>query len=144
MQRREFVQRLPTVASGVLAGVAGLSLGGCGGVPYVTPRLRPGGVAISASLLEEEGAAFLQSPAMERPIYVRRDRSGQVVALLASCTHRGCQPEPVGDRLVCPCHGSEFSLHGDVLEGPAERSLTRYEVTREGDEVVIWLERRKG
>lgn len=145
MQRRDFVQRLPAVASGVLAGVAGLSLAGCGGIPYVTPRPHPGGgLAVLASLLDEEGGTFLQSPAMERPIFVRRDRSGQVIALLASCTHRGCQPEPVGDRLVCPCHGSEFSLHGDVLQGPAERSLTRYEVTREGEEVVIWLERRRG
>jgi len=144
MQRREFVQRLPAVASGVVAGVASLSLGGCGGIPYVTARPRPGGLAIVASLLDEEGAVFLQSPAMTRPIYVHREVSGQVVAVLASCTHRGCQPEPVGDRLVCPCHGSEFSLHGDVLQGPAERSLTRYEVTREGEEVVIWLERRRG
>jgi len=64
------------------------------------------------------------------------------VALLARCTHRGCQPEPVGDRLVCPCHGSEFDLRGSVLEGPADRPLTRYDVAVDGDDLVILTDRR--
>jgi len=144
MKRRDFVQCLPAVASGLMVGTASLSLGACTGVPYITPRPRPGGLAVSGSVLDEQGAAFIQSPGMERPIYLHRDPSGKTVAVLASCTHRGCQPRPSGDRLVCPCHGSEFSLNGDVVEGPAERSLIRYEVTQEEDEVVIWLERRAG
>jgi Rieske Fe-S protein len=45
----------------------------------------------------------------------------------------------VGDRLVCPCHGSEYDLLGRVLEGPAERPLTRFPVSVEGDDLVIVL-----
>jgi cytochrome b6-f complex iron-sulfur subunit len=77
---------------------------------------------------------------MERPVYVRRLPSGELVAVLASCTHQGCQPEPVGDRLACPCHGSEFAFDGTVLEGPAERPLTRYPVSIEGDDIVVRLD----
>ncbi len=142
MLRRDFVRRLPVVTTGVVAGLSALSLTACAGIPYVVPRVRPGGLVVSAAALAESGEVFLQSPDMERPVYVRRDGSGEIVALLASCTHRGCQPEPVGDRLVCPCHGSEFSLTGSVLVGPADRSLTRYDVSEQGEEVIVWLERR--
>jgi Rieske Fe-S protein len=91
-------------------------------------------------VLDDGGQAFVQGPGMERPIYVRRLASGELVALLASCTHQGCQPEPVADRLICPCHGSEFSLEGAVLQGPAERPLTRYPAAVEGEDVVVRLD----
>ena len=142
MLRRDFVRRLPVVTTGLVTGVSTLSLTACAGIPYVVPRILPGGLVVSAATLVESGEVFLQSPGMERPVYMRRDGSGEIVALLASCTHRGCQPEPVGDRLVCPCHGSEFSLTGSVLVGPAARPLMRYEVSEQGEEVIVWLEPR--
>jgi cytochrome b6-f complex iron-sulfur subunit len=140
MRRRDFVQRLPVVASGMLLGAGTVSLAGCAGAAYVLPRAAPGRLVIGRSELGEEGHAFLQGPGMERPVYVRRLASGELVAVLASCTHQGCQPEPVGDRLVCPCHGSEFAFDGSVLEGPAERPLTRYAVSVEGEDIVVRLD----
>jgi nitrite reductase/ring-hydroxylating ferredoxin subunit len=132
MLRRDFV----------LIGVSALAASGCAGARYLAPRLNPGRLSIPSAELAPGAAAFLQTPEMPRPIFVRRDGSGQVVAVLASCTHQGCQPEPVGERLVCPCHGSEFTLEGAVLQGPAERPLQRYEATEENGEVVVWLEPR--
>jgi len=144
MKRRDFVQKLPVVASGVFAGATSLSLGACAGVPYVTPTTRPGGLAVDAETLERSGVAFLSAPDLPRPIFLRLGEDGEAIALLASCTHRGCQPEPVGDRLVCPCHGSEFDLGGSVLQGPADRPLTRYPVRREGDVYLVLLEEGSG
>jgi cytochrome b6-f complex iron-sulfur subunit len=139
MRRRDFVQRLPMVASGMLLGASAASLAACAGVAYIVPGTAPGRLAIGRSELGEDGQAFLQAPGMERPVYVRRLASGELVAVLASCTHQGCQPEPVGDRLLCPCHGSEFGFDGTVLEGPAERPLTRYPVSVEGEDIVVRL-----
>lgn len=140
MRRRDFVRRLPLVTAGIASGVSTASVTACAGAPYVVPRLTPTGLVVPASVLDERGEAFLQAPGMERPVYVRRDESGRAVALLASCTHRGCQPEPLGDRLVCPCHGSEFSFDGSVLEGPAEAPLTRYEVSEADGVLTVQLE----
>lgn len=39
------------------------------------------------------------------------------------CTHMGCILDLSGNKLLCPCHGSEFSLDGKVLEGPARDAL---------------------
>lgn len=132
MRRRDFV----------ILGVSALSLGGCAGARYVVPRASPGRLVIALADLGVEGQAFVQTAAMPRPVYVRRLASGEWAAVLASCTHQGCQPEPAVDRLTCPCHGSEFSFEGLVLQGPAERPLPRYEVTEEGGDVVVWLEGR--
>ena len=137
MLRRDFVLRLPVVSTGVVLGASTLSLASCAGVPYVVPRMGSGRLVVDRDALGAEGQAFVQGPGMERPVYVRRLGPGELVAVLAACTHQGCQPEPVGDRLACPCHGSEFAFDGTVLQGPAERPLTRYRVTVEGEDIVV-------
>lgn len=47
------------------------------------------------------------------------------VAVLSSrCTHLGCRINRAeGFELVCPCHGSRFSLDGESLQGPARERL---------------------
>ena len=142
IDRRDFVSRLPVVTTGLLVGAGALALASCAGVPYLTPRGVGGRLLVPAAQVRGGSGVFVTVPGGEHPIYLHRAREGELVALLARCTHRGCQPEPVADRLVCPCHGSEYDLWGAVLEGPAERPLTRYEVTTEGDDAVIWLRGR--
>ncbi len=46
-------------------------------------------------------------------------------ALSSVCTHLGCitRYQPDQHRIACPCHGSRFSLEGEVLAGPAPRPL---------------------
>jgi cytochrome b6-f complex iron-sulfur subunit len=136
MDRRDFVRRLPMISGGVLLGASTLPLAACGGMTYLAPRGGADELIVSASAVPADGA-LVQRPGMERPVFLRPDGQGRFVALLASCTHRGCQPDPVGDRLVCPCHGSEFDLEGQVLQGPAERALTRYRVRVEGDDLIV-------
>jgi thiosulfate dehydrogenase [quinone] large subunit len=136
MERRAFIQRLPVVSAG-LAIASSSTITGCTGVSYLAPIVAPEGLVLPRTRLEEAREVFLQTPDMERPIYVRLLEAGEIVAVLASCTHNGCQPEPLGDRLTCPCHGSEFSFTGAVLTGPAERPLTRYEVLEDGDRLIV-------
>jgi Rieske Fe-S protein len=96
---------------------------------------------VPASALAASEFAFVQAPGMDRPVFLHRDGRGELVAVLASCTHQGCQPEPVGERLVCPCHGSEFSFTGALLQGPADRPLERFEVSEVDGEIVVWTSR---
>ena len=63
----------------------------------------------------------------QRAVY--RDEQGELQAMSARCTHLGCivnwnSGEGTWD---CPCHGSRFAPHGDVIMGPAVRGLPRRE-----------------
>jgi glycine/D-amino acid oxidase-like deaminating enzyme/nitrite reductase/ring-hydroxylating ferredoxin subunit len=59
-----------------------------------------------------------------------RDESGHLHIVDSACTHMGCELAwNSGDRTWdCPCHGSRFSVDGDVIEGPAEKPLKRIEL----------------
>jgi len=41
------------------------------------------------------------------------------------CTHMGCMLnyDKQSNKLLCPCHGSEFEITGKVIEGPARTNL---------------------
>ncbi len=60
-------------------------------------------------------------------------------ALSQKCPHLGCHVpfcESSG-RFECPCHGSIYDLAGEYIGGPAPRGMDRYEVTLDGDNVVV-------
>jgi len=53
------------------------------------------------------------------------------------CTHAGCKVSKVEDgNIVCPCHGSMFSLEGAVVHGPAKDPLEAKAVSVQGDSIV--------
>ncbi|MGH9243291.1 MAG: Rieske 2Fe-2S domain-containing protein [Acidimicrobiales bacterium] len=63
-----------------------------------------------------------------------RDPDGAVHAVSIACTHMGCTlhwnaAETSWD---CPCHGSRFTRHSTVLNGPAVRPLERVDVEPDG------------
>jgi len=53
-----------------------------------------------------------------------------VSALHSSCTHLDCLFTWDSEKqlFVCPCHGSTFTKEGEVLNGPATRSLDKFPV----------------
>lgn len=135
MDRRSFLGKLPLVA-GAAAGGGALLASGCAGATFVVPREFGPSLAVPASTVRPEGV-FVAHPRDQRPIFLTRSGDGTFTAVHARCTHRGCQPDIVAGRLVCPCHGSEFAADGAVLEGPAGEPLLRYEVTENDGTVLI-------
>ena len=64
---------------------------------------------------------------VERKVFIVRKKEGSFYALSSVCTHLGCITnfQSAAKRIACPCHGSLFDLEGNVLSGPAPKSLKR-------------------
>jgi cytochrome b6-f complex iron-sulfur subunit len=60
---------------------------------------------------------------------------GGIFALSAVCTHLGCITRYHSDEgvIACPCHGSRFDVDGNVVHGPAPRSLPWIEVKADAE-----------
>ena len=56
-----------------------------------------------------------------------RDETGEIHLVSGVCTHMGCivNWNSVEKSWDCPCHGSRFSVEGEVLEGPAYKALAK-------------------
>jgi Rieske Fe-S protein len=64
------------------------------------------------------------------------DENG-LYAVTSTCTHLGCTVNHQDEKFVCPCHGSQFNISGEVLQGPAVKSLEHYEVRLSSDGRVL-------
>jgi len=119
ISRRDFVAVTGLAACAMAATGASILL-----VDFLRPRvLFEPPTAFSAGPPEafEVGSVVTN---VEQRVYVIRIAEG-FRALSAVCTHLGCitRFQPERNIIACPCHGSQFTLAGDVVAGPAPRPL---------------------
>ena len=129
--RRDFLGQIGIGAIVVAAG-SGVAASARLLQPNVTTPA-PGPIEIGAP---EEYAVGTLTFVENARAYVGRDSRG-IYAILAVCTHLGCTPRHEADAFVCPCHGSRFSLEGQVVSGPATRALDRAFVGRAADGKLV-------
>ena len=72
----------------------------------------------------------------EQQVYVFADQKG-IFAISAVCTHLGCIVNEEETQFTCPCHGSEFDLDGNVIQGPAPKDLPWYNVTKLPNSMLV-------
>lgn len=97
-----------------------------------------GGLVAAGTLAELPAPGAEPQPHPAGRFWLVHGREG-VLALSGLCTHLDCRFHWDGQRqrFLCPCHGSEFSESGELLRGPAKRSLDRFAIilTREQQEL---------
>lgn len=69
-----------------------------------------------------------------KPVAAYRDEAGELHLRSAACTHAGCVIHWNGFERCwdCPCHGSQFSVDGEPLQGPAFTALGEVPGAAEG------------
>lgn len=81
----------------------------------------------NAALTAVDGSLVVAAP--RDSIILVRSSATVVQAVSDICTHAGCgvRYDHVNKILSCPCHGSQYTLTGTVLRGPAFKPLMKYE-----------------
>ena len=137
--RRSFLEGAATAAS------CALLLGGCqnggpvdgsvtpmNGQALLTFAMFPKLMTIGSGVVVDAGS---------NPIAVIRTGDATATALSATCTHQSCTVEIQSGNppLFCPCHGSEYSISGVAVHGPARTSLRVYAATIDASGVTVTL-----
>ena len=137
MERNEFLKKCGALC---LSGI-GLSmlLQGCTAAYYIPNTLTGNKLVVNKSDFLEHTWVLVKSDRFAEPIYLRKLQEDQYAAVLLHCTHKGCEVNPAEDYLVCPCHGSEYTAMGKVVQGPAEQDLYQFGVSTDQEKIYIQL-----
>ena len=75
----------------------------------------------------------------DEKLVITQPTAGTFMAFTAVCTHQGCVVASIVDgEIVCPCHGSKFSISdGSVTGGPAPAPLAPASITVSGDTLTL-------
>ena len=120
----------------IVAGVGGLLATSVGGIYgsvkslYPTINYEPSLKAEIGLPEEFTGNSMKLVQVGGKKISVMKGDNG-LYALVRNCTHMGCIPYLSDEEQIfrCPCHGSAFTLEGDVIKGPAPEPLYRASIT---------------
>ena len=134
--RREFCQSVCRAAS--LATIGSI-LQGCSNpagpstsvpsLPSVPASVVNGAVVVTidaASPLASVGSAA-SAATMLGTFLIARTAQDSFTVVTAQCTHQACTITGFANqRYVCPCHGSQFTTNGTVVQGPAIVPLAQF------------------
>lgn len=153
VSRRAF---LKTAGSVALFAAMGISFKGCGSdsatenivgpSPDDPPSSGSGftisGNSITIDLSKDDAASLANNGAWgliaaAQTLVVNID--GTFRAFTSVCTHTGCDRSWnfSNQQFICTCHGSRFNTRGEVVQGPANRNLQEFAVTRNANIVTI-------
>jgi Rieske Fe-S protein len=122
---------LATMVTGCGGSPTGPSGGSAADLSVIQGRFANARVQVTTAgtpLANIGGAARVESNA--GMFLVSRTGDAAFTVIDGVCTHEGCTiTGATASQFVCPCHGSRYSLTGQVQEGPARANLRQYAST---------------
>jgi menaquinol-cytochrome c reductase iron-sulfur subunit len=151
--RRRFLK----TAIGILGGIITLFFAGPMVATLIGPMYRrqqtsfaklgsiaplPHGEPVNLSFQYEKVDAYMRGQAVHN-VWVIKHSATDVTVFSPICTHLGCRYnwDAAAQQFRCPCHGSIFSITGEVLGGPAPRPLDRLPHKIQSGELLVEWER---
>ncbi|MBN2147734.1 MAG: Rieske 2Fe-2S domain-containing protein [Anaerolineales bacterium] len=133
--RRDFLK----ITWAALGGLAVLEIGGLALV-YLQPRLAEGefGGQLNAGRVDDFPPGSVSHISNGR-FYLARLPDGGFLALYQRCTHLGCNVpwDQEQGAFICPCHNSQFTTEGDVMNPPAPRPLDLFPISIQDGQVIV-------
>ena len=109
-------------------------------LPAISATVSSGAITLtidsSSPLANVGGAALVQTASGN--FLVARTAQDTFTALTAICTHEACTVSGFQNQhYVCPCHGSEYTTSGAVVQGPAPAPLRQFATRLTGPVLTI-------
>ena len=125
----------------------GFGLQSCAGIYYASPSRNEKRLTVSLSeftyvkkeKIVDRNFVLLDVDELNFPICLHKQSNDTYIASLLRCTHRSCELNVGGGIYSCPCHGSEFSIAGKVLEGPAIEDLVTFKTETDHENIYVYL-----
>jgi Rieske Fe-S protein len=149
MGRRNFLVRAITAIHATMAATVAFVLGATTLAPSFTRRDETWLQAAALDALPENQPVPVTlrvtrndgySQVVDRTVvYLVRTGNEDVRALQSTCTHLGCRTsyDRKSKRILCPCHGGVFDVHGNVLDGPPPVPLPTLATRVENGNVLV-------
>ena len=135
LTRRNFLK----MGMGVLGVIAALEAGGTG-LLYLRSHGMQGefGKIVKAGSADDFPPGSVTEFAESR-FFLVRVADGGFLAVHSRCPHLGCSVvwEPEKEQFLCPCHASDFDIHGDHGKPPVSRALDLFTVSIEEGVVQV-------
>ena len=102
-----------------------------------TAKVTPGIPTLFSLKVQRESGWITDEDEIMVYAYTEDGRNYAVMSNI--CTHLACRVRWIEERseFFCPCHNGVYDKQGNVLSGPPPRSLDRYEVKVEADDLFI-------
>ena len=128
-----------TVIAGAGVGLAAVTLAACSSGSGAGGGSGSGSEQAAApDVLTTTAQVPVGSGVIVGEVVVTQPEAGDFRGFSAVCTHTGCLINEVADGTInCPCHGSKFSLDGEVVKGPAARPLNAKAITIQDDSIIL-------
>jgi Rieske Fe-S protein len=114
----------------VLIGAAVAPLAACG-KPFDAPPDPPAAPGQTLIAVADVGEATVVDG-----VLITQPSPGVFKGFVARCTHAGCAVAVKNGGIECPCHGSRFTVDGEVERGPATEPLVARAVTVRNGQIV--------
>ncbi len=139
MQRRTFVKNGCQACLLSAAGMVLPQLMACSAAKYSVykTQIKNKGIEVPLTLFDTASLQIVRPNGWYRDIAVQKKDDGSYTALLLACTHQENALTITGNGYHCNLHGSEYDRNGKVKKGPADVSLTRYQITLQPDALII-------
>ena len=127
--RRDFLSRSVQAAGGVVLMIVAK---GC------TSKRHEIDLADAPELLAIGGVRHVRLNDVD--FFLVRASETMVVTLENRCTHKRCDVEfdPIAEKFLCHCHGSQFDLSGRPVQGPAKRPLAQFPTSVTGTVIRVF------
>jgi Rieske Fe-S protein len=139
MERREFIKATCSLCVLLSPGVLLETLSSCAAYPVYKTDMAQSRIVVPISAFDKTDLQIIRTGNFNYDIALRKINNENYTALLLRCTHASNPLKYAGKEFVCPLHGSTYNMDGNVMEGPATKSLREMDIMLSNNKITILI-----